>query len=279
MKCLRAISIQDKSGATTADRITVPCGKCHACLTNKREEWTIRILEEAKSYLKCCFITLTINDNNIVYGATEPTLVKNDIVLFMKRLRKRLNFPIRFYCVGEYGTKTRRPHYHLMIFGLDYSHFHLILKSWVNLETSEPIGLVDYGDLNVRTASYIAKYHVNRTKYPEGSSPPFVLMSKGIGRAYVKKMRNYHKSIDNGFYQHFEFRKALPRYYKNKLYTKFQLQKMGVENRVRAGAYEETNVEKWYREHKNDNYYMIQVQNDDYANNNFSVKSNEKNKL
>jgi hypothetical protein len=37
---------------------------------------------------------------------------------FMKRLRDRIKpLKIRFFHCGEYGDKTRRPHYHALIFG------------------------------------------------------------------------------------------------------------------------------------------------------------------
>lgn len=49
----------------------------------------------------------------------------------------------------------------------------------------------------------------------------FVLMSKGIGRQYINRMKNYHEgSIETNFYPYFQFKIGLPRYYKDKLFTK-----------------------------------------------------------
>lgn len=47
------------------------------------------------------------------------TLCKRDIQLFLKRLRKqfkKFNESFRFFCCGEYGPQTFRPHYHLLFF-------------------------------------------------------------------------------------------------------------------------------------------------------------------
>ncbi len=64
---------------------------------------------------------LPINDyvdsDGVIHG--KPTLRKRDVQLFLKRLRKNYKYDnhIKYFCCGEYGGKTFRPHYHLIIFG------------------------------------------------------------------------------------------------------------------------------------------------------------------
>jgi len=70
-----------------------------------------------------CFITLTYADEHLPYG---HTLVKRDFQLFMKRLRKEHDLnnedaKIRFFHCGEYGETTKRPHYHAILFGIDFA--------------------------------------------------------------------------------------------------------------------------------------------------------------
>ena len=71
---------------------------------------------------------------------------------------------------------------------------------------------------------YTTKYHVNRGSYPSGTSPPFTLMSKGLGIGYVEKMRSFHNGkVENLYYPMYNYKKPLPRYYKSKLYSKKEL--------------------------------------------------------
>lgn len=94
--------------------VTVPCGKCVACLVNKRGDWIFRLQMEMKfSKRKALFVTLTYDQKHC-----PEKLDKRHLQLFLKRLRK--HYPagqIRYYAVGEYGSKMGRPHYHLILFG------------------------------------------------------------------------------------------------------------------------------------------------------------------
>lgn len=80
---------------------------------------------------QACFITLTYDDFHIprrFYGDPRSgsalpcyTLCLRDVQLFFKRLRKA--FPaavIRYFGCGEYGSRTFRPHYHFVLFGIDF---------------------------------------------------------------------------------------------------------------------------------------------------------------
>ena len=104
----------------------VPCGKCPACLENRRQDWAIRIMEESKNYDFNYFITLTYDENHY---PKDNSVDKRAIQLFIKRLRKRLKAPIKYYCVGEYGTKTRRAHYHVIVFNLSPDCITLVVVS------------------------------------------------------------------------------------------------------------------------------------------------------
>lgn len=60
-------------------------------------------------------------DKSCVYGhGLYALLYYRDIQLFLKRIRKHIfkyyNEKIRFYIIGEYGTKSLRPHWHCLLF-------------------------------------------------------------------------------------------------------------------------------------------------------------------
>lgn len=92
--------------------IQVPCGCCRECLADNSKQWAFRILKEASQYENNYFITITYNEDNI---PVDRMLDKNFFTDFNKKLktylsRKGLKSDFRFYGVGEYGSKTARPH-------------------------------------------------------------------------------------------------------------------------------------------------------------------------
>ena len=100
-------------------KINLPCNKCINCKMRYAKEWAIRCMHEAHPEINKdnCFITLTFNDENL---PKDKSLDVRTFQLFMKRLRKKVKKPLRFYHSGEYGEIKRRPHYHALIFGYDF---------------------------------------------------------------------------------------------------------------------------------------------------------------
>ena len=103
----------------------VPCGQCPECKKAKVNSWLFRIGYELQRSENPLFITLTYRNDELTYTNSEqPTLVKRDLQLFFKRLRKKYEkiYPnakkIKYYAVGEYGSRTKRPHYHIIMFNL-----------------------------------------------------------------------------------------------------------------------------------------------------------------
>ena len=99
--------------------VNIPCGHCEECNKSKARGWAYRILEEAKKYDNNFFLTFTYDDSFLPLVKNDfgimNTLVKNEISKFNKKLktylkRKNLRSDFRFYGVGEYGSKTLRPH-------------------------------------------------------------------------------------------------------------------------------------------------------------------------
>lgn len=158
--------------------------------------WQHRIILEAKSHVENSFITLTYEDNKIPFNDNgDLILYKPDFQKFMKRLRKNRNGErIRYLAVGEYGTKTNRPHYHACLFGLGIQDAESITKSWCS--GGERIGIVHMGQITPESARYIAGYTIKKlTKEGDpqlyGKPPEFMVSSKrngGIGSDEVKRI-------------------------------------------------------------------------------------------
>lgn len=181
----------------------VSCGKCFQCLEAQSREWSFRICDEASKYEKNCFITLTYDD---VHLPSDGSVDRMEVTLFMKRLRKALHPQrIRFFACGEYGSKYKRPHYHVIIFGWfpDDAYFwttdkkHSVLYRSPLLERVWTKGFSSVGQVTYDTAKYCAKY-LGKYAFTVAElgqngvapvAPPFVQMSNrpGIGFDSVYK--------------------------------------------------------------------------------------------
>lgn len=118
---------------------------------------------EAQLHEGNSFITLTYSDDKLPY---PPSLRYPDFQLFMKRLRKTLGHKVRFFCCGEYGDRTFRPHYHAIIFGTEFPDktLHARSDSGHDIFTSPTLqncwghGHTTVQDLTFNSAQYCAKY-------------------------------------------------------------------------------------------------------------------------
>lgn len=224
-------------------KVPVPCGKCLACRIDQRNMWTWRILAELVDS-DGVFLTLTIDDDHLV----GPSLKKASVQRFIKRLRKRLGGrKIKYFAVGEYGSDNLRPHYHLILCNvslgkpltIDYGDVDDIHHCW-------RFGFIDVKPANKSSIRYVLKYLDKQQDSKEfeklGLTPPFRLMSQGIGADWIKRNGLDLLNEDNQFYFDGAFR-PLPRYYKEKL---------GLIDKYRSDY---SDVDIWARVSSNPNKY------------------------
>ncbi len=209
-----------KIGLADVDRPTsVPCGRCTGCRLDKSLSWAVRCTHEASLYEDNAFVTLTYNDDSLPHGGT---LVRRDLTLFLKRLRKKenrsKNNTIRFYGCGEYGAELARPHYHLCLFNYrptDLTPYSKnangdILHSSEELDSIWQKGFTQTGDVTFQSAGYIARYIMKKINGDQATNhyekvdpvtgeiyallPEFPAMSRasGIGTPWLKK---YNREI------------------------------------------------------------------------------------
>lgn len=208
MQCLTPIYV------SRVDMV-VPCGRCAFCTATKRSDWATRIEYEARLHLVKKFITLTYANPHLHWAHGVPQLDKNDLQKWFKRLRKA-GAQIRYFAVGEYGSTTYRPHYHIILFG-DVSD-DLIRKAW-------PLGQVHIGTVTQASIMYCLGYIVNGKGWQMKTNrvPPFSLMSRkpGIGANYLSpQMIAWHKSGRKNYVLADGAKRHLPRYYKSKIFSK-----------------------------------------------------------
>lgn len=152
------------------------------CRIKKRQIWTHRIVLESCCHQSNSFITLTYAEEHY---PKDGSLNKRDYVLYLKRLRELTDYKIRYFFVGEYGDRTERAHYHAAIFGLGPEHTEILEQAW-------GLGFVHVGDLNAKSAQYLAGYVTKKMtrkddirlngRHPEFSQPS---LKPGIGALAV----------------------------------------------------------------------------------------------
>ena len=225
MRCSSPISIKDPRDSLGSSRIEVPCGKCGQCKANRRIQWSFRIAEEFRIAKSAYFITLTYRPEMLPRNQNgRPTLSKQDLTLFFKRIRKQnkkyTDVKFTYYAVGEYGSRTFRPHYHVIAFNLDMRLVRNLQTFWYKDDV--PLGIVDVRPVNGGRIHYVTKYHVNVDKERSkgfGVEPEFTRMSKGIGKDYIKRAYKWHKNGNKFYVINNGFKQLLPRYFKEKIFS------------------------------------------------------------
>ena len=194
--------------------IKVSCGQCIGCRIDRQRDWTARCLHEASQHEQNAFLTLTYNKASL---PENGHLKVKDWQDFAKRLRKNVG-PFRYFHCGEYGDDGR-PHYHALLFGLDFSEDRYLWKQQSKnkptyrsetLERNWKLGFSTLGDVTHASAAYVAKYiikrktgdqveeHYRRINYETGEeyqlTQEYTTMSRrpGIGTGWIQK---FHKEI------------------------------------------------------------------------------------
>lgn len=191
----------------------VPCGKCPGCRMDYAKTWSDRMIIELKDNPKAIFVTLTYRNENLPRGELGiPSLRLSDLQKFFKRLRKHFSsVRIRYYCAGEYGPRTHRPHYHGIIYGLGLDDFD-DLKCFGTNELRQPYftsplleriwsnGFVQLSEVTYHTCAYVSRYclkkQIKQAYIEDGIEPEFNVSSRrpGIGLLHATEMVESGKS-------------------------------------------------------------------------------------
>lgn len=194
----------------------VPCGKCGSCVKRWISDWSIRCKEEMKVSTRSFFVTLT-------YEVNPLQLYKKDLQDFFKRLRKA-GFDFSYLAIGDYGDKFGRPHYHVLFFVKGFFEISYLSTIWALGSQVRKRGFVDVLPLTAGRIGYVVKYvRLARLDWPDNElrTKPFMLTSRNpaIGLSYVSaNMKRWHKR-SNRYYPEFQYKRPLPRYYRNKIFT------------------------------------------------------------
>lgn len=133
------------------------------CKLEYSRQWAMRGMHEASLYEDNSYITLTFDDEHL---PNDESLDKRTWQLFAKRLRKEVSpKKFRFIMCGEYGDARNRPHYHAILFGLDFPDKELYKVergfNYYNSPTLSfcwPFGHAVIANVTFETVAYVARY-------------------------------------------------------------------------------------------------------------------------
>lgn len=177
MKCVNPRRLPNPKATGVNDAfIQTSCGKCYACLANRRRSWLFRLENEHLDSIFSLFVTFTYDDDNC-----DGLLHKEHLQNYWKKLRHHDS--ITYYAIGEFGTTTFRPHYHALIFFKSASNVS-ILEYYELIDRLWPFGFTAPCRVNYRRINYVLHYHI-RPKEPLPGLKTFQVFSKGLGIGFL----------------------------------------------------------------------------------------------
>lgn len=224
--------------------VPVGCGECIECRRQKANAWRVRVAEELRRRKQAKFVTLTFSEEKLnemkewTQCEDENKIATAAMRLFLERWRKKFKHSLRHWCVTEKGQEgTERIHLH----GIFFRNENTTEEEWEYISDNEKLqsiwqyGITDVGYMcNQQTVNYLVKYILK----PDPKHEDFktkILASAGIGQGWTERidtMACIYKpngqtkqlyTLPNGH------RIRLPMYYRNKIYTDDEREKLWLE--------------------------------------------------
>ena len=207
------------SSGNQTHRVDVSCGRCKECRINRQSAWTGRILLETQMHLSSYVVTLTYDDLH-----HTGNLDYDDVQRWLKRLRKRLPFKLRYFVAGEIGKITQRAHWHALLFGIDLSQIppKQIIDGSV---LSWGAGHIFVDSIRPEAARYVTKYCMKKADDPDDPAFAHMSLKPGIGMTYIdwmgERLANQYPRLESADliqYLHIDGKRyVLDRYTRNRL--------------------------------------------------------------
>ncbi len=212
--------------------VPVGCGKCMECMKQKAREWSVRLQEEIRTNKSGKMVTLSFSEEALIElgrgikidgYARDNEMATIGVRRFLERWRKKYGVSVRHWLITELGQKNT-----------ERIHLHGLLFTSVGKEEIEKIwkyGNVYIGDyVSEKTVNYMVKY-VNKVDVLHKEYKPKMLTSQGMGKNYIDrydaKGNKYKGNKTKEGYQTREGVKlALPTYYRNKIYSDEEREKL-----------------------------------------------------
>lgn len=197
----------------------VPCRYCWQCRQNRINDWVGRCIAESRTSVGWSAITLTYGPdaNGDKNHARTAVLTYSDVQKYFKLLRRH-GYPLRYLCVGEFGSKKGRAHWHMIVFWTKRVPKHIVKDPETGIETEVPMplrcrfnerhwphGFSEWDTGNEAAIRYVCKYvskdlldaerqqQVNLSKIPPLGAQYFVgLAGRYVDQGIVPRKPAYH---------------------------------------------------------------------------------------
>jgi len=215
-----------------SESLRLPCGRCVGCRLERSRQWAVRCMHEASQWPSSVFVTLTYDDEHL---PEDQGLDVSEFQRFAKRLRKaRPGDKVRYFHCGEYGERGGRPHYHALLFNVDFPDRYPWRSDTyrsAELERLWSLGHSELGSVTFESAAYVARYSLKklsgqaaiegyrrfhlRTGEEVTVSPEYATMSHGVGRSWLEQFADDVYPLDRVVSRGREAKP--PRYYDKRL--------------------------------------------------------------
>lgn len=218
----------------------LPCGGCFGCRADRLALWSQRCSAELASFGgKASFLTLTYDEYHLPYApeGVLPSLCKEHLVKFFDALKTAFPKHKRL-AVGEYGDSFERPHYHALVYGMDWHDFAPYFeKHWIHGSTkSLPVAqgsvryVLDYMNKNINGPLAVERYDKTLRERP------FFVVSNNFGKAFFESRAD--EINRTGFLTIGSRLVPVPTYYKNMYCQKDSASILSREEFVRERLFE-----------------------------------------
>ncbi len=262
------------------DYFSVPCGMCLNCRVDRQNSLIDRAEWEYINYGCGAFVTLTFDDAHLnpyqfvdsKDGQLKATLSRKCGKDFLNRLNKQVKkfckengtTPLcrpdyKYILTGEYGDKFKRPHFHVLFFGLDFAFCkRLFWNAW------KGYGGIQVDPIRAGGIKYVTKYISSQTfgyqRYYQYTyhhlETPYSVHSTKFGEGLYKSQLSYIKN-HNGNYRWHNTDRPLPKYYKDKYLVLSSRSEQYLQKKYKQRC---DNIYNLYN-HKIENYQDFKFQN------------------
>lgn len=246
--------------------VPIGCGNCYECRRQKAQQWRVRLQEEMKVQKYAYFTTLTFSNESLQELMKELECGETNAVAtlavrrFLERYRKKNGKSLRHWLITELGHEnTERIHLHGIIFPEKEMSNEELFAYW-------KYGRTDTGEYcNEQSINYIVKY-VTKIDTDHKNYKAVILCSAGLGENFVKTeaARQTYKYRPKESKEYYTLedgnRVALPIYYRNKLYTQAERDKIWTDRLDKGEIYVNGIRIRNINSSKSQQYYMKLLQ-------------------